>query len=178
MKGNLNALRHGAWSLKRALDLGKLDGRSEAGQALKRLRTQLETDLGGVENLSAQERILLDRIVKKVLIVEMLESYSLSRRSIFKRNGELIGALGRHYLSFCESLRRDLVAVGLSRRAKGVPSLSAYLAARAQAPSNGPEPYRDPGEEPLIDGQGSQGAAGGDLAASQTEPEEGQGDEG
>lgn len=131
--------KHGAWSLKRAVDLGKLDGRSEAGQAIKRLRTQLEIDLGGAEHLSTQERILLDRIVKKVLIVEALETYALSRGSIFKRNGELIGALGKHYLSYAEALRRDLLAIGLQRRAKDAGSLDALLSDAASDTEPGGE---------------------------------------
>lgn len=137
---------HGAWSLKRAINTGRLDMRSEAGQAIKRLQTRLETDLGGTDNLSTQERLIVDRIVKKVLIVEALETYALSRKSIFKRNGELIGCLGRHYLSYTEALRRDLLAVGLQRRAKDVPNLQAYLEARA---SQADEPDHDT-ENPWI----------------------------
>lgn len=133
---------HGAWSLKRALNTGRLDMRSEAGQAIKRLQTRLETDLGGADNLSTQERLIVDRIVKKALIVEALESYALSRRTIFKRNGELIGCLGRHYLSYTEALRRDLQALGLQRRAKDVPNLQDYLQARARQ-TDGAEPGHD-----------------------------------
>lgn len=134
---------HGAWSLKRALNTGRLDMRSEAGQAIKRLQIRLETDLGGADNLSTQERLIVDRVVKKALIIEALESYALSRKSIFKRNGELIGCLGRHYLSYTEALRRDLQAIGLQRRAKDVPNLSDYLSARAAANGTEPEPDQD-----------------------------------
>lgn len=147
---------HGAWTLKRALDTGRLDMRSEAGQAIKRLRTQLETDLGGADTLSTQERLLVDRIVKKALIIEALETYALSRRSIFKRNGELIGALGRHYLSYTEALRRDLLAVGLGRRAKDVPNLSDYLNARAAANGTEPEPYSDMENSGIASGETTQ----------------------
>lgn len=147
---------HGAWTLKRALDLGKLDGRSEAGQAIKRLRMQLEADLGGADTLSTQERLLVDRIVKKALIIEALESYSLSRKSIFKRNGELIGALGRHYLSYTEALRRDLLAVGLQRRTRDVPSLTDYLSARAAANDTEPAPYHDTENSGIANGEATQ----------------------
>lgn len=147
---------HGAWGLKRALDTERLDMRSEAGQAIKRLRLQLEADLGGQESLSCQERILVDRIAKKVLIVEALETYALSRKSIFKRNGELIGCLGRHYLSYTEALRRDLLAVGLGRRAKDVPSLSDYLSDRAAANGTEPEPYPDMENPGIANGAATQ----------------------
>lgn len=112
--------QHGAWTLKRAIDNKRLDMRSEAGQAVKRLRAQLETDLGGADSLSTQERLLVDRIVKKTLIIETLEIYALGRKTIFKRNGELIGALGRHYLSFAAELRRDLQTLGMKRRSKEI----------------------------------------------------------
>lgn len=157
---------HNAWTLKRALDTGRLDMRSEVGQAIKRLQTRLETDLGGADALSTQERILLDRIVKKVLIIEALETYALSRRSIFKRNGEMIGALGRHYLSYTEALRRDLLAVGLQRRAKDVPNLEAYLQARA---SQADEPGHDMDGEPIMEPEATQSAQDVELTAPATE---------
>lgn len=147
---------HGAWTLKRALDTGRLDMRSEAGQAIKRLRTQLETDLGGADNLSTQELLIVDRIVKKALIIEALENYALTRKSIFKRNGELIGALGRHYLSYSEALRRDLLALGLQRRAKDVPNLSDYLSARAAANGTEREPYHDVKNSGIANGEATQ----------------------
>lgn len=146
--------QHGAWSLKRALNTGRLDMRSEAGQAVKRLRAQLVADLGGADTLSTQERLLVDRIVKKVLIVEALETYALRRKSLFKRNGELIGCLGRHYLAYSEALRRDLLAVGLQRRAKDVPNLSDYLNARAAANGTDPTPDREQGTEEITDQDG------------------------
>lgn len=155
---------HGAWSLKRAINTGRLDMRSEAGQAVKRLQTRLETDLGGAENLSTQERLIVDRIVKKVLIVEALETYALSRKSIFKRNGELIGCLGRHYLSYSEALRRDLLAVGLGRRAKDVPNLSDYLNARAAANETEPEPYHEMENPEIASGEAAQDGQEADRA--------------
>lgn len=147
---------HGAWGLKRAINTGRLDMRSEAGQAIKRLQTRLETDLGGTDNLSTQERLIVDRIIRKALIIEALETYALSRKSIFKRNGELIGCLGRHYLSYTEALRRDLLAVGLQRRTKDVPNLSDYLSARAAANETEPEPYHDMENPGIANGEAAQ----------------------
>lgn len=148
--------QHGAWSLKRALNTGRLDMRSEAGQAVKRLRAQLESDLGGADTLSTQEHLMVDRIVKKALIIEALESYALSRKTIFKRNGDLIGALGRHYLSYAEALRRDLLAIGLQRRAKDVPNLQDYLSARVVANDTEREPHQEQGTEESIENQDTQ----------------------
>lgn len=159
---------HGAWTLKRALDTGRLDMRSEAGQAIKRLRMQLETDLGGVDTLSTQERLLVDRIVKKALIIEALETYALGRKSIFKRNGELIGALGRHYLSYTEALRRDLLAVGLQRRAKNVPNLQDYLQARANQ-TDGTEPDHDMEPDPIMEPEATQDGQDVELNATAKE---------
>lgn len=141
---NLNGLKHGGHRLERLLTTGKVDGRSELGVAQRRLRSRIEADLGGTENLSTQERLIVDRIVKKILMIEAIETYAFSRRSILKRNGDLIGCLGKNYLAYSAELRRDLLALGLQRRAKDVPDLKAYLAARATQPSpdrTKPEPY-------------------------------------
>lgn len=73
----------------------------------------------------------MDRIVKKIMMVEAIETYALSRRSIFKRNGDLVPCLGKNYLAYSAELRRDLLAIGLKRRMKDVPSLQDYLQARA-----------------------------------------------
>jgi hypothetical protein len=174
-KGNLNGLRHGGYSNRR------IDLRSSLGQAIKRLRHDFEENYGGKDSLPAPKRELLEQTIHLKLVLDSMWSYAMRRKSIFRRGGELIPCLMKNYLAYSAQFTRNLVVLGLERQTKAIPSLRDYLEARAtQAPPNGtePNPYQDQGEETLIDGQGSQGAAGGDSAASQTEPEEGQGDEG
>jgi len=124
--GNGNALKHGGYALLARLSNNRLDGRSEVGVALRQLRQNLGADLGGLKSLSTQQRILLDRAVRKVLILEAMENYVLTRKSLFKRNGELVGCLGKNYLAFSAELRRDLVTLGLKRHTKDL-NLKDYL---------------------------------------------------
>lgn len=170
----MGKVRHGLYSVKAKLERGKLDLRSSMGQAMKRLRADLEASLGGRDQLSAQEVALLDRIVVKLLVLESIETWALQQPKLIKRGGLLPPVLSRNYLSWSAELRRDLLALGLQRRAKDLPNLQEYLRTRANHPADPtePDPYQGQGEETIIDGQGSQGAADGDLAASQTEPEE------
>jgi hypothetical protein len=125
-RDNANAVTHGANTLKRILSNGKLDHRSSVGRALRRLRAQFTADLGGQEALSTQESALVDRVVIKILVLHTVEGWTLRRRSLVKRSGQLPAVLDRNYISWSESLRRDLVALGLKRRAKDL-SLNDFL---------------------------------------------------
>jgi hypothetical protein len=127
-----NLVRHGLYSLKSKLERGKIDLRSAVGQAMKRRRADLENSLGGRDQLSAQETALLDRVVVKVLVLESVEAWALKQPRLVRRGGNLPPVLSRNYLSWSAELRRDLLALGLSRRAKVVPNLASYLAARRQ----------------------------------------------
>lgn len=141
--GNLNALKHGGHALLAALKHQKIDGRSEVGVQLRKLRTAIERDLGGVENLSAAQRAILDRALFKILICESVERWVFSQPKLIKRGGTLPPVLGRVYLGWTEALRRDLLALGLQRHAKHANSLEALLHEAA----NDPEPEGEPAGE-------------------------------
>ncbi len=110
--GNVNAQKHGAFA-----SLTNLDQRTQLAKGLRALREDLNNALGG--NLSPQESLLVDRCVYKSARIAAWEAYTL--------NGGEPSETDAHYLAWANSLRLDLQALGLQRRAAPVESLRDYL---------------------------------------------------
>lgn len=75
-------------------------------------REALITDMGAP---SAAEVIVLDRAISKLGVIRMIEEY-FAETGIFI-NGQLAPVLSQDYVRYCESLRRDLLTLGIERRA-------------------------------------------------------------
>jgi hypothetical protein len=105
----------------RLMTLDGLDGRTNAAKAARALVSQLESDAGGGERLSAGERALIVRAAVSTAMIEHIEATWLS-------GGELdVGA----YTALVNVQRRLLTTVGLQRRPRDVtPDLDDYVAGR------------------------------------------------
>ena len=102
-QGNLNAVTQGAY-----IQLAKrtIDGRTHLGKQLKILKLELITDLGG--NPTMAQDILIDRIKFKVCNLHFIEQ-AMAR-------GEI--NVSDRYITLSNSLRQDLLALGLDRKQK------------------------------------------------------------
>lgn len=126
--------KHGARALARHLAAGALDGRTWISRALHDLRTDLAGDAGGVERLTARERLLLDRCAAAALICSTIEGYVFGSAKPIDDAGELLPILRKGYVSHVQSLSRMLQALGLRPdRTDLAPSLDTYLRQKAQA---------------------------------------------
>jgi hypothetical protein len=79
---NVNARKHGAYTMKRALqELGEraIDGRTRLGKALADWRTAMLADLGGQEDLSAMEFEALGVLQARKVILESVAGYLLEQ---------------------------------------------------------------------------------------------------
>ena len=84
---------------------------------MKTLRAALTKDLGN--DLSVMEEVLLDRVISKVVRCHLYEVGIISGQDLGSRD---------FYLACCNSLRHDLLSLGLKRRVKNLPGdLEAYL---------------------------------------------------
>lgn len=102
---------------------------------LSQCRAQLCEDHGGEYSLSAAQLIIIDRIISKLGCLRLMEEF-------VKDNGVMLGAdlqpcLQKNYLSFSNSLRRDLesikdLAASNSRPAQTVQDLMADFDAKIQ----------------------------------------------
>ena len=119
--------KHGAKSVH--LRLRYSDGRSREGRFLRSVHDDLLRDLGGPENVTSGQRLLLGRIVEKVRVLKCIGDYVDRQTSIVLPDGEILACLGKNYISYAESLRRDLQAVFdmATKRPSRAPSLDDYL---------------------------------------------------
>jgi hypothetical protein len=102
----------------RLRSLSDLDGRSLAARRARDLVAALTADLGGDDNLSAAQRELIRRAALLAAYLEDAEARWLA--------GEQVDVAA--WLSAIDRQRRTLMALGLERRARPVPSLAEYLA--------------------------------------------------
>jgi len=96
------------------------------GRELAYWRQRYTDDLGG--DPSAAQATVIERIAAKRLMVGALETFILSAPStlLVKERAYLVNL----YRQMADSLRSDLVTLGLERKARPVPSLTEYLATR------------------------------------------------
>jgi len=104
-------ITHGGYSV-----ITQGDKRRYLRRYLTEVREGLVTDLGPTEDeLTTAQRVLIDRIVSKLGLVRSIESH-VAVNGIF--NGDdLAPCLQRSYLAYTNGLRRDLVALGIDKRA-------------------------------------------------------------
>ena len=97
--------RHGAYS--RHVRRRYTDGRTREGRQLRAVIDDLIHDLGGHENLNAGQRLLLDTLQSKLIVILQVSRY-VDRQKDIIGGGELIPVLGKNYLAYLNSLRLTL----------------------------------------------------------------------
>jgi hypothetical protein len=111
-KGNNNALKGGAFS-----GLTNLDQRCKLARSMRDAEHRFRTALGG--DPSPQEQTIVNRIVFKIAKCSLYEAAALAGQT----------SSDNQYLAWANSLRLDLQALGLERRAVKVMDLDEYLQA-------------------------------------------------
>lgn len=132
--------KHGGYSLIHRDQLIK--NYPQLRRYLEDARTGLIRDVAGTEDqLSEQQRILIDRIISRLSICRLIEiyieKYGAFRRDRLKRFQvlELEPALGQNYLAFSNSIDRALIALGLNKKkADEVLDLGRYVEERYGKP--------------------------------------------
>ena len=139
--------RSGFYALKttlRALGPRVVDKRTHLGKQLAAWRDDLVRDLGG--DLSTQERVLVDLAVRQKLLVESVDAWLLTQRSLVNSRKRALIPVLRERQALADGLARLLGQLGLQRRARPVPSLHDYLAAKAAQAAAESRPKADDGD--------------------------------
>lgn len=68
----------------------------------------LVDDLGGNDMVSSAQRLILDNIRAKIIVILQISKFVDRQSSIINEAGELLPCLGRNYTGYSEALRRDL----------------------------------------------------------------------
>jgi hypothetical protein len=92
------------------------DGRTRLAKTIARLKDDLADHLGG--NPNPAQRILIDRIAHKTVKIMIYESGLLERPDEPNRD---------YYAAMCNSLRLDLIALGIRGKGQEPPSIEEYL---------------------------------------------------
>jgi len=87
----------------------------EVSAALSKWREALIVDLGGEENISAQQMMVIENAIDIKGILLSMISY-IRRKSYVCSKGKLNPILAGNFLTYADSLRRHLCALGLERR--------------------------------------------------------------
>jgi hypothetical protein len=98
------------------------------GKALAAWRSELLDDLGGAASISTQEAALLDAAVKTKLILDSVDAWLLSQKSLINKRSRSVIAAVQQRNSLVATLKGLLESLGLQRRAKRIPTLTEWLA--------------------------------------------------
>ena len=103
---------HGGFSF---LTTGRLpEHRIELLRHLSGVRAGLIEDLGGEQALSTGELVLIDRSISLLGVLRCIEEF-VREQGVFKGD-ELQPSLGKHYISFTNSLKQILALLGLKKQ--------------------------------------------------------------
>ena len=119
---------HGAYSLLRQLqDYNKLDGRTRLGKAVQQLEVELVRDLGGEP--SVMQMLIIQSLIPKAIFVAVKGTYALTTEDMTQ--------IDKHYVTVSNSLRHDLMSLGLEKRMKDVMDLQKYAEQQYGKPPEG-----------------------------------------
>jgi hypothetical protein len=124
--------RHGLATLKAGVSkLGSraIDGRYRVGHALTQWRRELIADLGGEDNISTQQRTLIELASTSRLLLASIDAWLLTQPSLFTRNKTLLPVIRERQL-IADGLARYLAQLGLERRSRHVDLASRLKAAQ------------------------------------------------
>jgi hypothetical protein len=135
MKGkkHTRTIKTGLWSDLRGVHI---DGRSRLGKWMNHLRGELIKHCGGEPSVA--ESILIEQIVIKTLKSHLYHVGLFKDKSFGSKD---------HALAIQNSIRLDLMALGLQNRAKNVTTLEAYLESKAEGVHSCSPLSSDPGPE-------------------------------
>jgi hypothetical protein len=121
-------ITHGAYSERMRQRYS--DARTPEGRQLKATMDDLVSDLGGHENLTADQRINLDSIRSMLIVLRRIGEFVDRQESIIK-DGQLLPVLGKNYLAYLNTLRLTLAELykDHGKRQKG-PDLKDYIEAK------------------------------------------------
>jgi hypothetical protein len=111
-----------------------IDQRTKVGKALAAYREDLFADLGGAENLSRQEHLLVEEVIITMLLLSSVNAWLLTQKSLVSKKTRGVIAAVRDRNSLVLTLKGLLESLGLKRRAKPLPSLAEILASGEPPP--------------------------------------------
>jgi len=113
----------------RQLTTTRLDGRTILAREVRRWKQDLRADLGG--DLTRAQETILEAAAQAWVIVSSLDDWIARQPSLVTKKRRVLDVVVQR-MQIAEGLARNLERLGLDRKAKPVPDLTAYLAERAK----------------------------------------------
>jgi hypothetical protein len=110
-----------------------IDGRTGIGKALRQWRCELVSDLGGLENLTSQQLVIVDLAARTKLLVDSLDSVLLVMKSPVNKRNLSVWPIVTQRGQEADRLARYMTLLGLERRKKPVLALNDYLDTKYRA---------------------------------------------
>jgi len=107
--------------------LGAIDQRSALARETAKLRSEIIRDLGGEENLSAQQLAVVKEFTKRSVMVESIDAWIFTQPSLLNKRTRSLYPIVVQRQVIADGMIRCLERLGLERRAKQIPSLQDYL---------------------------------------------------
>jgi hypothetical protein len=123
---------HGLTTLRKVVDelaargQSPIDEATETGQALAQWRGELVQDLGGQENLSTQQRYIVELVTRLRLMLDSIDAWLLAQPTLVNKMRKQVFAVVLERTRLADSIIKNLETLGLRREAKTV-GLSEYL---------------------------------------------------
>ena len=106
------------------------DKRYREGKQLAEIMEALLVDCGGSDKVTAAQRLILDNIKAKIIVIFQISKYVDRQPSIIDAQGNLLPCLGRGFTTYNEALRRDLEALATmtNKKPSKTPSIEEIIA--------------------------------------------------
>ena len=113
--------KHGLTRAKQAVrDFGTrtIDRRTKAGRALLAWREQLIDDLGGIEQVSAQQLTVLELAARTKILLDGIDAWLFEQPSLVNKRERKLFTVVKERQQLADSLARYMGQLGLERRGK------------------------------------------------------------
>jgi hypothetical protein len=141
-----HGLSHGTHALKHAVKvLGSrvIDQRTTVGKALAEIRAEIVNDLGGAENLSRAEHLLVEEAIITTLLLSSVNAWLLQQPSIVSNKTRGVLAAARDRATMVNTLQSLLTTLGLKRRTREI-TLGDWLASKSDGNGSATESSVEP----------------------------------
>ena len=131
--GNSHARIHGGKRAKyelKELKRRALDGRTTQARLVRELEAELISAFGGEDQVSPQQRWVIQRAAVLQLQLSALDAFVLGMDSLVNKKRRQIYPIVLEHAKLSQSLTSLLTTLGLNRQAKPALTLSDYLAAQ------------------------------------------------
>ena len=127
--GRQKRQRHGLTAAKATIrEWGEraIDGRTRAGKTLAAWKDALIEDLGGEEQVSAQQLTVLELAARTKVLLDGIDAWLFEQPSLVNKRDRKLFAVVKERQQLADSLARYMGMLGLERRAK-VYDLTEYV---------------------------------------------------